>query len=142
MSKLTIAKFGGSAIGIDGEGIPDIILMNKMNCNVAIGTDNVMINSPDLFREMDYLWKVSMALHKKRIDPKTILKMATVNAGKLLNQKIGVIKQGFLADGIFLEKKSIDLDPLNNPHAAVVHRASESSIKAVMIGGEFVHGKI
>jgi aspartate kinase len=25
MSKLTIAKFGGSAIGIDGEGIPDII---------------------------------------------------------------------------------------------------------------------
>ena len=25
MSKLTIAKFGGSAIGIDGEGIPDIV---------------------------------------------------------------------------------------------------------------------
>ena len=25
MNKLTIAKFGGSAIGIDGEGIPDII---------------------------------------------------------------------------------------------------------------------
>ena len=124
------------------EGIPDIVLMNKMNCNVAIGTDNVMINSPDLFREMDYLWKVSMASHKKRIDPKTILKMVTVNAGKLLNQKIGVIKEGFLADCVFLEKKSIDLDPLNNPPAAVVHRASENSIKAVMIGGEFVHGKI
>ena len=25
MNKLTIAKFGGSAIGIDGEGIPDIV---------------------------------------------------------------------------------------------------------------------
>ena len=25
MSKLTIAKFGGSAIGIDGEGIPEIV---------------------------------------------------------------------------------------------------------------------
>ena len=124
------------------EGIPDIALMNKMNCNLAIGTDNVMINSPDLFREMDYLWKVSMASHKKRIDPTTILKMVTVNAGKLLNQKIGVIKEGFLADCVFLEKKSIDLDPLNNPPAAVVHRASENSIKAVMIGGEFVHGKI
>ena len=124
------------------EGIPDIILMDNMNCNLAIGTDNVMINSPDLFREMDYLWKVSMALHKKRIDPKIILKMVTVNAGKLLNQKIGVIKKGFLADCLFLEKKSIDLDPLNNPHAAIVHRASENSIKAVMIGGEFVHGKI
>ena len=124
------------------EGIPDIMLMNKMNCNVAIGTDNVMINSPDLFREMDYLWKISMALHKKRIDPKIILKMATVNAGKLLDKKIGIIKKGFLADCIFLDKKSIDLDPLNNPHASVVHRASENSIKAVMIGGDFIYGKI
>ena len=25
MNKLTIAKFGGSAIGIDGEGIPEIV---------------------------------------------------------------------------------------------------------------------
>ena len=83
-----------------------------------------------------------MALHKKRVDPKTILKMTTINAGKLLNQKIGSIKEGFLADCIFLEKKSIDLDPLNNPHAAVVHRASENSIKAVMIGGEFVYGNV
>ena len=124
------------------EGIPDIELMEKTNCNLAIGTDNVMINSPNLFREMDYLWKVSMGLHKKRIDPKKILKMTTVNAGKILQQKIGSIKEGFLADCIFLEKKSIDLDPLNNPYAAVVHRATENSIKAVMIGGEFIHGKI
>ena len=124
------------------EGIPDIELMEKTNCNLAIGTDNVMINSPNLFREMDYLWKVSMGLHKKRIDPKKILKMTTVNAGKILQQKIGSIKEGFLADCIFLEKKSLDLDPLNNPYAAVVHRATENSIKAVMIGGEFVHGKI
>ena len=124
------------------EGIPDIMLMNKMNCNVGIGTDNVLINKPDLFREMDYLWKISMALHKKRIDPKIILKMTTVNAGKLLDKKIGIIKKGFLADCIFLDKKSIDLDPLNNPHASVVHRASENSIKAVMIGGDFIYGKI
>ena len=64
------------------------------------------------------------------------------NAGKLLDQRIGVVKEGFLADCLFLEKKSIDLDPLNDPHAAVVHRASENSIKAVMIGGDFVYGKI
>jgi len=124
------------------EGIPDIELMEKMHCNLAIGTDNVMINSPNLFREMDYLWKVSMGLHKKRINPKKILKMTTVNAGKILAQKIGSIKEGFLADCIFLEKKSLDLDPVNNPYAAVVHRATENSIKAVMIGGEFVYGKI
>ena len=124
------------------EGIPDIDQMLKLNCNIAIGTDNVMINSPDMFREMDFLWKVTMGIHKKRIDPKKILKMATVNAGKLLGKKIGCIKEGYLADCIFIKKNNLDLDPLQNSHASIVHRANENSIKAVMIGGKIVYGKI
>ena len=124
------------------EGIPDIELMKKAGCTLALGTDNVMVNSPDMFREMDYLWKVTMAIHKKRINPKEILKMATVNGGKLLRQDIGVIETGKLADCIFIEKHSLDLEPMHNPHASIVHRASQSSIRAVMIGGKIVHGKI
>ena len=124
------------------EGIPDIDQMLKLNCNIAIGTDNVMINSPDMFREMDFLWKVTMGIHKKRIDPKKILKMATVNAGKLLGKKIGCIKEGYLADCIFNKKSNLDLNPLQNSHASIVHRANENSIKAVMIGGKIVYGKL
>jgi len=124
------------------EGIPDIVQMMKVNCNVTIGTDNIMINSPDMFREMDFLWKVTMGTHQKRIQPKTILKMATVNAGKLLNKKIGCIKEGYLADAIFIKKNHLDLDPLQNPYASIVHRANENSIHAVMIGGKIVHGKL
>ena len=124
------------------EGIPDIELMKKVGCTIALGTDNIMINSPDMFREMDYLWKATMAIHKKRINPKEILKMATVNGGKLLRKEIGVIETGKLADCIFIEKHSLDLEPMHNPHASIVHRASQSTIRAVMIGGEIVHGKI
>jgi len=124
------------------EGIPDVEQMMKMKCNLAIGTDNVMVNSPDLFREMDFLWKVTMGINKKRIDPKKILKMTTVNAGKLLDKKIGCIKEGYLADAVFIKKKHVDLDPLGDPYAAIVHRASEKSISAVMIGGKIVHGKL
>jgi len=124
------------------EGIPNVEQMMKMNCNVAIGTDNLMINSPDLFREMDFLWKVTMGIYKKRVEPKKILKMATVNAGKLLNKKIGCIKEGYMADAVFIKKKDLDLDPLQNPHASIVHRANENSIQAVMIGGKIVHGKL
>ena len=124
------------------EGIPDLEMMLKVGCNVAIGTDNVMINSPDIFREMDYLWKVTMGLNKKRIDPKQILKMATTNAGKLLRKDIGVIDRGKLADCIFIDKHAIDLEPMHDPHASIVHRASDSTIKAVMIGGEIVYGKV
>lgn len=124
------------------EGIPDINLMKKTGCTIALGTDNVMINSPDMFREMDYLWKVSMGIHKTRVNPREILKMATVNGGKILKKEIGEIGNGKLADGIFIEKNSLDLEPMHNVHASIVHRASESNIKAVMIGGKIVHGKI
>ena len=124
------------------EGIPDISLMQKFGCNVTIGTDNVMINSPDIFREMDYLWKVTMGMSQNRFDPKQILKMATVNAGKMLNQKIGCIKENYFADCLFINKNSLDLEPMNNVYASIVHRASENSINAVMIGGKIVNGKL
>lgn len=124
------------------EGIPDIELMRQAGCTIALGTDNVMINSPDMFREMDYLWKVTMGTYKKRISPKEILKMATVNGGKILRKDIGVIENGKFADCVFIDKHAIDLEPMHNPHASIVHRASESTIRAVMIGGKIVHGKI
>jgi len=124
------------------EGIPNINLMKKAGCTIALGTDNIMINSPDMFREMDYLWKVSMGIHKTRISPKEILKMATVNGGKILKKEIGVIETEKYADGIFIDKHSLDLEPMHNVHASIVHRASESTIRAVMIGGKIVHGKI
>ena len=124
------------------EGIPNISFMQKYGCNITIGTDNVMINSPDIFREMDYLWKVTMGMSQNRFEPKQILKMATVNAGKMLNQKIGCIRENYLADCMFIDKNSLDLEPMNNVHASIVHRASEKSIKAVMIGGEIVSGRI
>ena len=131
------------ANGALAEGIPDMNLMIRLGCNVAIGTDNVMINSPDMFREMDYLWKVSMGMKKKRLSPKLILKMATVNASRILkNKRIGSIQTGNLADCLLIERHSIDLEPMHNPHASIVHRASESMIRAVMIGGKIVFGKI
>jgi cytosine/adenosine deaminase-related metal-dependent hydrolase len=124
------------------EGIPDINLMKKCGCTIGIGTDNVMINSPDMFREMDYLWKVTMGIKKTRVNPKDILKMSTVNGGRILKKDIGIIETGKLADGIFIDKHSIDLEPMHNVYASIVQRASESNIKAVMIGGKIVHGKL
>ena len=130
------------ANGTLAEGIPDVSTMLDTGCNIAIGTDNVMINSPDMFREMDYLWKVSMGVKKKRLAPKYILQMATSNASNILGGRVGIIQNNKLADCIFIEKHSIDLDPMHNPHASVVHRASENTIRAVMYEGELVHGKI
>ncbi len=130
------------ANGVLAAGIPNIIQMKNAGCTLALGTDNVMINSPDMFREMDYIWKVMMATHRCRIEPREIIKMATVNGGKIVDRDIGTIDLGKSADCIFIDKHALDLEPMHDPYAAIVHRATESSIRAVMINGEIVYGKL
>jgi cytosine/adenosine deaminase-related metal-dependent hydrolase len=131
------------ANGVLGAGIPRIANMLKHRCTVAIGTDNVMLNSPDLFREMDYLWRTSRALEGNFLGAKELVKMVTVNAATVLNLKrLGYIQENALADAVFIDTHAIDIDPMHDPYAALVHRTSESSIKAVMVGGKFVHGTI
>ncbi len=125
------------------EGLPDIITMQRhSHCKLALGTDNVMVNTPDMFREMDYIWKLTMGMHKETVEPVEILKMATVNAGAILDLDIGQIASGMIADCVFIDKHSIEVEPMHNPHAAIVHRVDISSIKAVMIRGKIVHGQI
>ena len=134
------------ANGALAEGMPDVITMMgrgmRRRCAMALGTDNVMVNAPDMLREMEYTWKTAMAMHRREVDPALILKMATVNAGVMLGKKIGQISRGMLADCIFVEKHALEMEPMHSPHAAIVHRATASSIRAVMINGGVVHGNV
>ncbi len=126
------------ANGVLGAGIPRVAQMVRQGCVVAMGTDNVMLNSPDITREMDYIWKASRALEGEMIDAREILKMATVNAARILRLNSGCIEAGRAADLIFIDKSHADLYPMHDPHASIVHRLSESSIRSVMIDGRFV----
>ncbi|HEX2014356.1 MAG TPA: amidohydrolase family protein [Nitrososphaera sp.] len=127
------------ANGVLGAGTPHVAKMLRQGCVVAIGTDNVMLNSADILRELDYIWKASRATEGgEMIEPKAILKMATVNAAQILRLNSGCIEQGCAADLILIDKRHADLYPMNDPHAAIVHRLSESSIRSVMIDGRFV----
>jgi cytosine/adenosine deaminase-related metal-dependent hydrolase len=126
------------ANGVLGAGIPKVARMLRQGCLVAIGTDNVMLNSPDILRELDYIWKASRATEGEMIEPRELLKMATVNAAQILRLDSGCIEAGRAADLIFLDKRHADLYPVHDPHAAVIHRLSQSSIRAVMIDGRFV----
>jgi cytosine/adenosine deaminase-related metal-dependent hydrolase len=141
-----VAKKGTGVIvcprsnGILGVGIPKVARMLKLGCTIGIGTDNVMLNSPDIFRELDYLWKVSRATEPEFISPKEILMMATVNNAKILGLNSGYIENGRSADLLFIDKNHIDLYPIHNPYASIIHRASQDSIKAVMINGKFIDG--
>jgi cytosine/adenosine deaminase-related metal-dependent hydrolase len=121
-----------------GAGIPRIARMLRQGCIVALGTDNVMLNSPDILRELDYIWKATRAVEGEMLEARELLKMATVNAAQILRRNSGWIEAGRAADLIFIDKKHADLYPMHDPYAAIVHRLSESSIRAVMIDGQFV----
>jgi cytosine/adenosine deaminase-related metal-dependent hydrolase len=126
------------ANGVIGVGIPRVAKMLKSGCTVGIGTDNVMLNSPDILKEMDYIWKASRAIEDDLISPKEILKLATVNGAELLGLNSGYIAAGRAADLILIDKRHVDLYPVHNAYASIIHRATENSIRAVMINGKFV----
>jgi cytosine/adenosine deaminase-related metal-dependent hydrolase len=121
-----------------GVGIPKVSKMLNFGCLVAIGTDNIMINSPDMFRELDYIWKITRTLEDGAISAREILKMATVNGGKILGINSGSLMAGMSADMMFIDKTNLDISPMHDPHVSIIHRASANSILNVMINGKFV----
>ena len=66
--------------------------------------------------------------------------MSTINGAKILRLNSGCIAAGRSADLLFIDKKHLDLYPIYNPYASIIHRASQDSIKGVMIGGKMVDG--
>jgi cytosine/adenosine deaminase-related metal-dependent hydrolase len=126
--------------GILGAGIPKVARMLERGCTIAIGTDNVMLNSPDMFKEMDYIWKASRATEKKIISARDILKMSTINAADILGLNSGCIEAGRSADLLFINKKNLDLYPIHNPCASILHRAGPDSINGIMIDGRLSGG--
>jgi cytosine/adenosine deaminase-related metal-dependent hydrolase len=121
-------------------GFPNVSKMLRLGCCVGIGTDNTMTNSPDMFREMEFLWKMSRLMGNEFLSARDILKMGTVNGGKILRINSGSIAPNMCADIIFFMKDHIDLAPMHDPYAAIVHRADMNSISNIMIDGKLIDG--
>jgi cytosine/adenosine deaminase-related metal-dependent hydrolase len=93
---------------------------------VALGTDNVMSNSPSMFREM--------AVTAKLTDASTteVLAMATVNGAEIAGLDCGLIEKGREAWLIVLDGDSLNLAGAKDPGRAVVRRAGVHDIKEVI----------
>jgi cytosine/adenosine deaminase-related metal-dependent hydrolase len=63
--------------------VPPIARMIKLGVTLALGTDNAMINLPDILTEMEFTGRLLRAQGLRRID--TVLDMAISNGRKLLN---------------------------------------------------------
>ncbi|WP_435347634.1 amidohydrolase family protein [Haloarchaeobius sp. HRN-SO-5] len=93
---------------------------------VSLGTDNVFLNSPSMFREMEFTAKLF------DVTASEVLRMATVAGADLAGLNCGRIEPGRAAKLLVLDGDSDNLSGVRDPVRAVVRRAGTSDVRRVV----------
>ncbi|WP_424003863.1 amidohydrolase family protein [Haloarcula salina] len=93
---------------------------------VALGTDNVFLNSPSMFREMEFTAKLY------DLTAREVLRMATVNGAEIAGLDRGVVEAGRPASLLVLDGDSDNLTGARNAVRAAVRRAGTADVKRVV----------
>ncbi|MEF8900553.1 MAG: amidohydrolase family protein [Halovenus sp.] len=108
-----------------GVGLPPVRdLLDRTT--VALGTDNVMLNSPSMFREMEFTAKMTDATTAE------VLAMATANGADIAGLNCGVVEPGRDARLLVLDGDSDNLAGVRHPARAVVRRAGPRDIVRIV----------
>jgi cytosine/adenosine deaminase-related metal-dependent hydrolase len=94
---------------------------------VALGTDNVMLNTPSMFREMAYTAK------RFDVTAREVLGMATTAGADIAGLDCGVIEPGERAALVVLDGDSDNLAGTTDPVEAVVKRATALDVDRVLL---------
>lgn len=109
-------------------GIPPIKKMLDEGILVAAGTDNVMLNSVNMFSEMEFLAKINL------FEDRQVFKLCTLNGAKLLgiNKELGSIEKGKKARLMILTKNSNNMQGIRSPLSSLVRRARPDDIIGII----------
>jgi cytosine/adenosine deaminase-related metal-dependent hydrolase len=110
-------------------GLPPLSQLVEHGANLLLGTDNAGWVNPDIWRELEVLFNVSR-LQGLRLNPKDVLKMATVNVGKVKNLKVfsNVLEEGMQANFVVLDGEELGLRFSKNVHASIVKRGCAEAV--------------
>jgi cytosine/adenosine deaminase-related metal-dependent hydrolase len=111
---------------VTGVGVPPIRDLTERT-TVALGTDNVMLNSPSMFREMEFAAKLA------DVSAEEVLRMATVNGADVAGLDCGCIEPGRDAKLLVLDGDSDNLGGARDLVRAVVRRAGQTDVEAVYL---------
>lgn len=132
------------ANAILGLGFPPLSDLVRRGSLVSLGTDNVMLNSPDILREMDFASKMIRAVTKNpsEIDSLEILKMVTINPAKIfgLEDHVGSIDEGKNADLVLLDMTKPNVANTMDVIGTIVHRVRQDNVASVFFNGNLVKG--
>jgi len=109
--------------------------MLESGLTVGVGTDNVMLTSPDIFSEMEFISKIF------RLEAREVLKMCTLNSAKVLKeaQSIGTIEEGKKANLLVIRTDTANMRHVRNPIRGVVRRATRNDLAAIIYEGEVLY---
>lgn len=109
-------------------GLPPVKDMLNEGILVAAGSDNVMLNSVNMFSEMEFLVKTNL------FDDRQVFKLCTLNGAKLLGMdaELGSIKKGKKAKLMMLTKRSNNMHGVKNPLSSLVRRARPDDIIGII----------
>ncbi|MBN1801920.1 MAG: amidohydrolase family protein [Candidatus Lokiarchaeota archaeon] len=133
--------------GYFGVGFPPVLEVLSLKVPIAIGTDNLMANSPDLFEELRYLYRIARVLGKDSdsslLTPLELLKMVTINPARIfkLDSNIGSISKGKKADFFVIDLEDSNYYCQLNREilpTLIVQRTGSHNIKQVFINGKLV----
>lgn len=111
---------------VTGVGVPPVAdLLDRTT--VALGTDNVMLNSPSMFREMEFTAKLC------EVSAPEVLRMATRAGAEIAGLNCGVIEPGREARLLVLDGDSDNLAGARDALRAVVRRAGVDDVKEVLL---------
>ena len=116
---------------VTGMGLPPLRQMLESGLTVGVGTDNVMLNSPNMFSEMEFIAKIF------RLDEKAVLRLSTRNSANVLTEEgnIGTIEVGKPANLVVIRTDTPNMSNLMNPLKGVVRRATRNDIAAIVYNG-------
>ena len=126
-----------------GCGISKIQLMLDNNINVSLGTDGQGSGSSlDMFETMKFTALLQKGIYKnpKAIPAYEVLKMATINGAKALGleNKIGSIEEGKIADIIVINVNTEVMQPVNDVIADIVYNANGNNVETTIINGKIL----
>ena len=124
---------------IIADGLPPIADLITSGIPLALGTDNMMLSSPNMFREMDWFSRLARAQHRQAdvVSSRDVLSIATLGGARALGieGELGSLEQGKVASFIAVDSTSMNLRGVRDIHAAIVHRAGPQDIRMVVSQG-------
>ncbi|MFC7227378.1 amidohydrolase family protein [Salinirubellus salinus] len=111
---------------VTGVGVPNVRELLDTT-TVALGTDNVFLNAPSMFREMEFTAKLC------DVSATEVLRMATRAGAEFADLNCGTVEAGREARLIVLDGDSDNLAGAQDVVRAVVRRAGVADVKSVLL---------